>query len=422
MSGSGAFDLAACPVCKHCLSGGGDLLTCESCGRTYPISDGIPRLFPPDDRLTINPGELRIKSREEAAWTISEMNAIDRGFIRRHRTYYAAYLLLLVSAAFQFWLGAAAITLLLLADWIVYRTRRGTALARYRASRPLLQTAADHQAVDDLYQSEGKPQPSMSDWVNLARESAGGPSDTDDESVEDVERYLDIKRVYDRFPRSPGVVVDVGANDGRATWRFGVGAACTVIGVDVSQLLLKTFLNNLPNQIAIQADGACLPLADECADFLFCTETLEHIPDPTGAVIEFFRVLKPGGWLMIQSPNAHRLRNLNPFHILTLFASLVTDTVLQKKTMHENTWHSGITYHWDFSAQDYRRMMRTGGGNVVELRSAQFFAPRFLLRGGQEAFAAKERALSRVPLVRFLGSDLVVVAVKKAQQPAKRIR
>jgi SAM-dependent methyltransferase len=391
----------------------GEMLLCDSCARTYPVADGIPHLYPPDDRLTIDPGQLRIKSESEASRTIEESSEIDRGFVSRPRTYYIAYLLLLVAVVFQAWWLAITVLALLAADWRVYRSRRRNTLNRYRAGGPLLKTLADHQAVDDLYDAAGKSQPTMSDWLKLARETAGGPPDTGDDIVEDDERYHDIKRVYDRFPRSPDVVVDVGANDGRATWRFGVGADRTVVGVDVSQLLLQQFLDKLPDQIALQADGSCLPLVDGCADFLFCTETLEHIPDPAAAVGEFFRVLKPGGWLIIQSPNAHRVRNLNPFHILTLFFSLATETVLQKKTVHENTWHNGITYHWDFSVQDYRRMVKAGGGNVLELRSAQFFVPRFLLRGGQDAFAAKERFLSRIPLLRYFGGDLVVVAAKK---------
>jgi SAM-dependent methyltransferase len=387
-------------------------LSCELCGRTFPVADGIPRLYPRDDRLTIDPTQLRIKSRGEAAHTISEMNAIDHGFLTRHRSFYILYFLLILSAVFQIWWGVAAIALLLLCDWIVFRKRRGGALARHLFATPRLQSVADHQAVDELYEREGKPQPSMSDWVDLAHEAAGNVSDSGGSSVEDDERYLDIKRVYDRYPRHADVVADVGANDGRTTWKFGIGAGRSVVGIDVSHLLLKTFLQNLPGQTALQADGGCLPLEDACADFLLCTETLEHIPDPGAAVREFFRVLKPGGWLMIQSPNAHRLRNSNPFHILILLASLATDAVLQKKTVHENTWHNGITYHWDFSVQDYRSMIQTAGGSVMELRSAQFFIPRFLTRPGPVAYAAKEKAMSGIPLVRYLGADLVVVAAK----------
>jgi len=387
-------------------------LSCESCGRTFPVAGGIPRLYPREDRLTIDPSQLRIKSRGEAARTILEMDSIDHGFITRNRSFYILYFLMILSAVFQFWWGVAVITLLVFLDWIEFRKRRGGALARYLCAAPRLQSVADFQAVDDLYEREGKRQPSMSDWVDLAREAAGGVSDSVDSSVEDDERYLDIKRVYDRFPRHADVVTDVGANDGRATWKFGIGAGRSVVGIDVSHLLLKTFLVNLPGQTALQADGACLPLEDACADFLLCTETLEHIPDPGAAVREFFRVLKPGGWLMIQSPNAHRLRNLNPFHILILLASLANDAVLQKKTVHENTWHNGITHHWDFSVQDYRSMIQTAGGSVMELRSAQFFIPRLLTRPGPEAYAAKERAMSGIPLVRYLGADLVVVAAK----------
>lgn len=362
--------------------------------------------------MTIDPSRLRIKTKAAAARTISEMTAIDRGLIPAHKAYYLIYVLLVVCVAFQFWWGVATLMVFLFLDWIVYRSRRRAALDRFDSSAPRLQTVADHQAVDDLYEKEGLSQPSMSDWVELAREAAGTSTGTPDSPVEDDERYLDIRRVYDRFPRTAEVVVDVGANDGRATWMFGVGASRAVVGIDVSRLLLQSFLEHLPGQTALQADGACLPLEDACADFLFCTETLEHIPDPPAAVREFLRVLKPGGWLMIQSPNAHRLRNLNPFHVVTLLVSLANDAVLQKKITHENTWHNGITYHWDFSVQDYRGMIHSAGGRVLELRSAQHFVPRFLTRPGPEAYAAKERILARVPLLRYLGADLVVVAEK----------
>jgi len=36
------LDLLACPVCKTEVKLDGDRLACQTCGRRYPIRDGIP--------------------------------------------------------------------------------------------------------------------------------------------------------------------------------------------------------------------------------------------------------------------------------------------------------------------------------------------------------------------------------------------
>jgi hypothetical protein len=90
----------------------------------------------------------------------------------------------------------------------------------------------------------------------------------------------------------------------------------------------------------------------------------------------------------------------------------VTDRVLQKKSVHENTWHNAVTYHWDFSVQDYRRMARAAGARVIDIRSRAFFFPEFLIRGDVRRFQRKERVLSAIPVIRRFGGDLVLVAAK----------
>ncbi|MBP2680898.1 MAG: SAM-dependent methyltransferase [Candidatus Krumholzibacteriota bacterium] len=430
-----ALSIVACPVCKGGLDEAAGGLACRACARVYPVRGGIPELFVPDTGPSIDPGSLRIKTDGEAARTIAEMAAIDTGFIRSQRAFYGLYFLLVLSAAMKWVPAAIAVLAIFAADWVWFRASRGRVLRRY-ASNPLrLRTAADYRAVDDAYAREGRAQPGMSDWVRLARRALGdsgtgalgataaeppdgaGGSSKGGEYGEatgdpDDERYRDIHRVWRGAEKPGGVVVDVGANDGCAYTKFGIGKDATFVGIDVSRTLLETLRADAPDQTAIQADGACLPLLDGTADFLFCTETLEHIADPQAAIAEFVRVLKPGGRLMIQSPNAHRIRNLNLIHLIELFASLLTDRGLLKKVVHENTWHNGVTYHWDFSKQDYRRLLEGRPCRVTALYSRSFFFPGFLVRGRIERFRRKERVLGKLPVIRLLGGDLVVVAEK----------
>jgi SAM-dependent methyltransferase len=52
-----------------------------------------------------------------------------------------------------------------------------------------------------------------------------------------------------------------------------------------------------------------LPLADECCDLLTFFDVLEHIPKPHALLKEAYRLLRPGGLLVIKVPNAANLRN-----------------------------------------------------------------------------------------------------------------
>jgi len=52
----------------------------------------------------------------------------------------------------------------------------------------------------------------------------------------------------------------------------------------------------------IKADITALPFEDNLFDVIFCNHVLEHIPDDRKAMGELYRVLKPGGFGIVQVP------------------------------------------------------------------------------------------------------------------------
>jgi SAM-dependent methyltransferase len=51
-------------------------------------------------------------------------------------------------------------------------------------------------------------------------------------------------------------------------------------------------------------DGQVLKnIDDEAYDFVYSSHTIEHLPDPSEAIKNWFRVLKPGGYLIVYLPH-----------------------------------------------------------------------------------------------------------------------
>lgn len=52
----------------------------------------------------------------------------------------------------------------------------------------------------------------------------------------------------------------------------------------------------------VRMDITHIQYPDDTFDVIVCNHVLEHIPDDDKAMCELYRVLKPGGWAVIQSP------------------------------------------------------------------------------------------------------------------------
>lgn len=56
------------------------------------------------------------------------------------------------------------------------------------------------------------------------------------------------------------------------------------------------------SRIELVCDITAIPATDASFDAILCSEVLEHVPEPTHALDEFTRLLKPGGILILTAP------------------------------------------------------------------------------------------------------------------------
>lgn len=95
-----------------------------------------------------------------------------------------------------------------------------------------------------------------------------------------------------------GAVLDVGCREGIQLSTFENG-----VGVDLSLASLKVAKEK--GLRVVLADAHNLPFRDNRFNTVFCSQVIEHLPDPGTALTEFRRVLKRGGHLLIEFPNVN---------------------------------------------------------------------------------------------------------------------
>lgn len=97
-------------------------------------------------------------------------------------------------------------------------------------------------------------------------------------------------------------VIDIGGGSGRAASALGDG---TVV-FDASRGMLERARGK--GLQGVQADAGRLPVRDEVADAVIIVDALHHFPDAMQTVREVYRVLRPGGVLVIREFDPDTIR------------------------------------------------------------------------------------------------------------------
>jgi SAM-dependent methyltransferase len=98
-----------------------------------------------------------------------------------------------------------------------------------------------------------------------------------------------------RFIGSGGRVLDAGAGEGRFRRLF---SQAQYVGVD---LAVGDALWDY-SAIDVNADLLAVPFRENTFDLALNTQVLEHVREPKAILLEIFRVLKPGGRLLLTAP------------------------------------------------------------------------------------------------------------------------
>ena len=127
-----------------------------------------------------------------------------------------------------------------------------------------------------------------------------------------------IKTIIDtRIPLSDPIsgfqVLDAAAGNGfLSNWLNDRGVTVTAVDLDPTKWASQ---NVHCKQVDLNGD---LPFEPRTFDLVVSVETIEHLENPFHFLREVFRVLKPGGHMIVSTPNVHSFKSRMKYPILGL--------------------------------------------------------------------------------------------------------
>jgi len=142
------------------------------------------------------------------------------------------------------------------------------------------------------------------------------------------------------------------------------GVAGRVIGLDYDESAVAHVRARYPRVQMLQGNLAELPLDDGDIDVVVNFQVIEHLWDQAQFVAECFRVLRPGGVLLVSTPNRitfspGRDTPINPFHTRELNAAELTELLTSAGFLIEGV--SGVFHGSRLAELDKRH-----GGSIID--------------------------------------------------------
>ena len=152
-------------------------------------------------------------------------------------------------------------------------------------------------------------------------------------------------------------ILDVGCNDAEL---FKIirqtNMSCKCWGIDIWDKILQLKIPNCKFQIE---DIRNLPFEDRSFDIVFTLDVLEHVQNVQKGISEIFRVLKPGGVLILSGPTESWFYKI---------CRILLYNILDRKVLQKKTKISGeADYHY-CSVYDLEEELQNAGFKKMELK------------------------------------------------------
>lgn len=162
-------------------------------------------------------------------------------------------------------------------------------------------------------------------------------------------------RRIDRYFSGGELVVDLGCGSG--TWIESISSRyARAVGLDIGDSARTSRGGVVVGWDFIEQDlnAGAVPLPDGCADGVLANQAIEHVANPLRLVNEAHRILRPGGVLVVTTPNVRYLP-----HVMRLVVYGTGPMTSGEALRTSEVWDDGHVHF--LTARDLEWLARTAG-------------------------------------------------------------
>jgi len=166
-------------------------------------------------------------------------------------------------------------------------------------------------------------------------------------------------------------ILDIGCGDMKFISKFKIKKIDNVkiFGLDISQAAVKNAKKQGINAYVLDVSEEKFPFSSDFFDISYMGDVLEHLFDPDFTILEIKRVLKPGGYLIVSTPNLACWYNrlLLAFGVQPIFSEVSTQKIFGRPGISKPCGHLRL-----FTLKSLIEFLEYYGFEVIKIKGTGF--------------------------------------------------